>query len=227
MNAIEFKSAMPPDLTLELRFADGSSTEYYQDDRKRIATTLRLLANPRLLTQPQLVLASEFGVSMIACPRIDMILARTSPGAALVFPLKFPTGLLDIAEVREELPDDVSVRGEEHPDSSPATPFVWQVRMHTLGGWAIALKVLAQVRRNIYDERQSFAHFFDLPVLPFRLVNGGIGSINPNNITRVNAYPGPDALPDTALPMHHLRSSPPCFKAAATLAGGFSYEIEP
>ena len=227
MNPIEFKNAMPPDLTLELRFADGSSTEFYQDDRKRVATTLRLLANPRILTQPQLVLASELGVSMIACPRIDLMLARRSPGVAAAFPLKFPTGLLDIAEVREESPVDLSVRGEEPPDSHAAAPFAWKVHMHTLGGWMIALKVMAAVRKNIYDERQSFAHFFDLPVLPFRLMNGGIGLINPNNITRVNAYPGPDVLPDTALPMHHLRSTPPHFKTAAARAGEFTHESEP
>ena len=42
---------IPIDLTLELRSADGTSTEYYQADEERIRKTLRLLSTPRLLIQ--------------------------------------------------------------------------------------------------------------------------------------------------------------------------------
>jgi hypothetical protein len=49
---------------------------------------------------------------------------------------------------------------------------------------------------------------FDLPAIPFRLKAGGIGFINPENITRVSAHPTPDALPSTALPMELRRCKP-------------------
>jgi hypothetical protein len=62
-----------------------------------------------------------------------------------------------------------------------------------------------EFRGTVQDQRQSFAHLFDLPVIPFRLLEGGIGLINPNNITRVSACPAPGALPETALPMDLLR----------------------
>jgi hypothetical protein len=63
-------------------------------------------------------------------------------------------------------------------------------------------------RATVQDQRQSFADLFDLPVIPFRLLEGGIGLINPNNITRVSARPTLGALPETALPMDLLRWTP-------------------
>jgi hypothetical protein len=41
---------------------------------------------------------------------------------------------------------------------------------------------------------------FQVPVIPFTLCTGGIGLINPSNLTRATACPAPDSLPETALP---------------------------
>ena len=71
-------TAVPTDLTIELRSANGSSTEFYQANEERVRETLRLLAAPRLFAQPHLLLASQHCASMIPCKGIDMILARTS-----------------------------------------------------------------------------------------------------------------------------------------------------
>lgn len=208
------------DLTVELRTADGISTEYYQTDEERIQKTLRLLAEPQLLTRPQLVLASEQGVSTIPCRAIDMILARTTAQLPVVFPLKSPMGLLDIAECPAGQLDEES--GTWSPLTvtdcgTPSNPLVSRVQIHTIGGWVISLKVLAVNQGTVHDQRQSFAHLFELPVISFRLALGGIGFINPKNITHVSGHPTPDALPNTALPMELLRWTARC-QCSPTLA---------
>jgi hypothetical protein len=213
----------PIDLTLELRSADGTSTEYYQADEERIRKTLRLLSTPRLLTQPQLVLASEQGASTIPCRAIDMILARTSAQVPVIFPLKSPVGLLDITEFRDEQPGEAPAGADDLADSDfsrPLDALISKVEIHTLGGWVSTLKVVAMTRGTVHDQRQSLAHLFDLPVIPFCLKAGGIGLINPNNITRVSAHPTPDALPNTALPMDLLRWTPSRIKTRPNLAEG-------
>jgi hypothetical protein len=201
----------PSDLTLELRSADGTSTEYYQADEDGVRKALRLLSAPRLLTQPQLVLASGHGVSTIPCRAIDMILARTSAQVPVIFPLKTPMGLLDITEFGDDQPCREPAAVDDLANSDCSKPLnlpVSMVEAHTLGGWVITLKVAAIHQGTVYDQRQSLAHLFDLPVVPFRLKAGGIGFINPNNVTRVSAELSPDAIPNTALPMKLLRWTP-------------------
>ena len=91
----------PIDLTVELRSADGSSTEFYQADEERVRETLRLLAAPQLFAQRHLQLASQHCASMIPCKGIDMILVRTFARTPLTFPLDLPLGLFDIVEQPE------------------------------------------------------------------------------------------------------------------------------
>jgi len=189
------------DLTVEIRSADGKLTEFYQSDEERARKTLAHLAAPRLLSQPQLTLASEHGVSAIPSRMIDMILARTSTTAPLVLPLIFPAGLLDLVEVGQHRPEENSAAPEDsnNDNSGVLTSIRSTVEIHTLGGWMSKLKTQAMASRTVQDQRQSFAHFFDLPVIPFRLAEGGIGLINPANITRVSVNPPPKVLPETAL----------------------------
>ena len=188
----------PIGLTTEIRSADGTSAEFFQSHEERIKKTLRLLVTPRLLTQPQLVLASERGVSTVPCRAIDMILARTSVQVPLRFPLKSPVGPLDISEFSD---GPASLEGH-------VSPTAFHVEIHTLGGWVTSLKLVAMTPGTVHDRRQALAHLFDLPVIPFRLEAGGIGLINPTNITRVSACPPPPALPETALPMDLIRWTP-------------------
>ena len=204
LNKTEKMNTVPADLTVEFRCADGTSTEFYPADEERIRETLHLLAAPRLLSQPHLVLASEDGASMIPCRGIDMILARTSARTPLTFPLALPAGLLDIIETTpEDWPDGNSAATEAQQDreSGRALPLTSRVEVHTLGGWVVTLKAVAMARGNLQDERQLFAHLFKVPAIPFRLAESGLGLINPANITRVSAWPRPEALPGTALPL--------------------------
>ncbi len=209
-NKTENMTTNPVDLTVELRSADGTSTEFYQADEEHIRETLRLLTAPRLLTQPHLLLASESGASMIPCKGIDMILARTTSPTPQIFPLALPAALLDITEIPEDRPDDQAAATEDHqdPDPSRARPLTSHVEIHTLGGWVVPLKVVAMARGDAHDERQLFAHLLDGPAIPFRLAEGGIGLINPANVTRVSAWPKPEALPGSALPLALRRWSP-------------------
>ena len=196
-------TTIPVDLTVEFRSADGTSTEFYQADEERIEETLRLLASPRLLAQPHLVLAAEHGASMIPCRGIDVILARTSAQMPLGFPLTLSAGVLDIMEAPRDWSYSNSAAAEDPQDRDPgpARSFTSQVEVHTLGGWMVTLKTVVIARGNVHDERQLFAHLLNLPAIHFRLAEGGIGLINPTNMTRVSAWPKPDALPGTALPL--------------------------
>jgi len=199
------------DLTVEVRSADGTSTEFYQTNEECIRKTLRSLTTPRVFTQPQLVLASEHSINTIPCRSIDMILARTLARTPLIFPLIFPAGLLDAVEAKSDWPGEPST-DEEQAGAGIAglSPRVSHLEIHTPGGWVVVLRLLATAR-DTYDQRPASAQLCELPVIPFRLLEGGIGLINPNNITRVSTRPSPAALPETALPIDLLRWNPSRF----------------
>ena len=183
--------------------------DFYQDNEQLIQETLQLLAGPRLLAQPHLLLASGHGASMIPCRGIDMILARTSARTPLKFPLTIPTGTIDIVEQPEGWRDN-SAATEDHPDRDrgQARRRTSQVEIYTLGGWTVTLRALAVIHGNVQDERLFFAHLPDVPAIPFRLEEGGIGLINTANITRARAWPKPDALPGPALPLAFRQCTP-------------------
>lgn len=210
----------PIDLTLELRSANGTSTEFYQADEERIREALRLLAAPQLFAQQDLLLTSQHCASMIPCKGIDMILVRTLARTPLKFPLNLPLGRFDIVEQPAVWPDNKSAAMEDQngqPHGQPRRRSL-QVEIHTLGGWTVTLKAEAMIRGNVQDERQLFSHLPDMPTLPFRLEEGGFGLINTANIMRASAWPKPEALPGTALPLALRRWTPSRIKSAANLA---------
>ena len=191
------------DLTLELRSANGSSTEFYQADEERVREMLRLLAAPQLFAQRHLLLASPHCASMIPCQGIDMILARTSARTPLKFPLNLPAGQFDLVEQPDAWLDDKPAaienqNGQQHGQLHRRSS---QVEIHTLGGWTVTLKAEAMIRGNVQDERQWFSHLPDVPTIPFRLVEGGFGLINTANILRASVWPKPEAFPGIALPL--------------------------
>jgi len=200
----------PIDLTIELRSANGSATEFYQADEGCVRETLRLLATPQLFAQRHLLLTSQDCASMIPCPGIDMIFVRTFARSPLKFPLVLPVGLFDLVEQPEAWPDHKSAAIEDqskqqHRQSQRRDA---QVEIHTLGGWTITLKAAAMIRGSIQDERQLFSHLPDVPTIPFRLEEGGFGLINTANIMRASVWPKPEALPGIALPLTLRRWTP-------------------
>lgn len=199
------------DLTLEVRSADGTAAEFYQSDAARVGKALRFLSTPRLFAEPQLTFASEHWVTAIATRTIDVILARTNAPVPEILPLKSPAGPIDICEVAKFVSEDDEslVPGERqrtHPEAANTRSF--RVEVDTIGGWSTILDVRAQLRGTALDRRQTFAHIFQVPVIPFKLCMGGIGFINPSNLTRATACPAPDSLPETALPLEFLRWNP-------------------
>src|SRR5208283_1420532 len=141
------------DLSIEIRSANGTSTEFYQGDEERIAETLRLLAAPRLFAQPHLLLTSQDCASMIPCKGIDMILARTSAQTPLKFPVNLPVGLFDLVEQSEDGPAYSFAETEDprQQKSGQAQRHISRVEIHTLGGWKLTLKTIALIRGNIQD----------------------------------------------------------------------------
>jgi len=217
------RTTNPADLTVELRSASGSSTEFYQSDEERIRETLRLLAAPQLFAQPRLLLASQHSASMIPCKWIDMILVRTLARTPLKFPINLPMGLFDIVERPQAWPDDKSAEieqksGQEHGQPQRRS---LQVELDTFGGWKVTLKAVAMIRGNVQDERQLFSRLPDIPTIPFRLEEGGFGLINTANIIRATARPKPEALPGIALPLALRRRIPSRINSPANLGEGF------
>jgi hypothetical protein len=194
------------DLTIEIRSEDGSHTQFYQSDEDRIGKILSLLITPRLFTQPLLTLASERSVSTVPTRTIDLILVRT-PATP---PLLLPPGWLDVVEVGAEafhIQMALNMADNADADGLPravdgATSFV---EIHTIGDWMIVLKLRSAIQTTVPDQRQRFAHFFDVPVIPFRLETGGIGFLNPANISRVTVYPPFEGVGETGLPVDLLR----------------------
>ncbi|HJW34611.1 MAG TPA: hypothetical protein VJ505_14795 [Holophagaceae bacterium] len=190
------------DLTLEFRFANGSSSEFYATDEAQVRESLRLLAAPRLFAQPHLLLASPHMASMIPCKGIDMILAHTTGPLPVKFPLDFATAQFDAVEQPIAWLDEDSAAMEEEPARhGQPRRHSSQVEIHTLGGWAVTLDTVAVFRGLVQDERQFFSHLPELPTIPFRLEEGGFGLINTLNILRVTACPKPETLAGIALPL--------------------------
>jgi hypothetical protein len=196
-------------LTVELRSANGSATEFYQSDEERVHETLRLLAAPQLFAQRHLLLASQHCASMIPCQGIDMIFVRTSARTPLKFPLNLPAGLFDLVEQPAAWPDNQPAASEnQNGPHGPPRRRDSQVEIHTLGGWTVTLKTAAMIRGTVQDERQWFSRLPEVPTIPFRLEAGGFGLINTANILRVSTWPKPEALPGVALPLALRRWTP-------------------
>jgi hypothetical protein len=197
------------DLTIEICSEDGSRTQFYQNDEDSISEILRLLITPRLFTRPILILASERSVSTVPCQTIDVIMVRTPA----TLPLLLPPGWMDVVEVSEEALHDEAIfstventDGEGLPKEEEGA--ISRVEIHTFGGWMFVPRLQTVMQKTIQDQRQTLAHFFDLPVISFRLETGGVGFINPAKIGRVPAYPAFKGVAETALPADLLRWTP-------------------
>ena len=198
---------VPIRLSVEIRSANGGRTEFVQAGAERIARILHVLSTPRVFAQPQLIIASTQSINLFPCRAIDMILVRTSTPALSMIPLKSSLGEVYIWEDCAPLPNLDSAK-EGGVDDEANNRRTSHGEIQTVGGWSSTLKTLAIVRGTVLDQRQSFAHLLELPVIPFRLADGGVGLINPSNIARIWSHPTPDALPETALPMELLRWMP-------------------
>jgi hypothetical protein len=71
--------------------------------------------------------------------------------------------------------------------------------IHTLGDWMIRLKLETIIPETVQEKRHLWNHLLDLPAIPFRLMGGGIGAINPANIVRATVCPPIDGVTDAAL----------------------------
>jgi hypothetical protein len=198
-----------PDLTLDICSVDGARTQFYQSDPDHISNILDLLITSRIFTQPLLTLASERSTSFIPVKTIALILIRTPTTP----PLLLPPGWLDVVEVGAEAllngnsPNNVNNTEVEGVPTAVQEATLY-VEIHTLGEWMIILRLQTAIQPTILDQRQLLAHFFDLPVIPFRLETGGVGLINPIRISRVTVYSTFKGLAEVALPVDLLRWTP-------------------
>jgi len=194
----EIMKTMNSDLTLDICAEDGSRTRFVQDEEASAGKTLRQLLSPRLFSQPLLTLASEHSVSAIPSRTIDLILAHTGSPPLLTL----PTGWLDAVETDGEAFPDIA-----DPEVLPATGRAGLLaEIHTLGDWMVRLKVEIIVPPTVQEKRIVRHHFLDVPVIPFRLRTGGIGLINPANISRVTVYPPLEEVGEMALAADLLES---------------------
>ena len=189
-------------LTLDICTENGSRTQFYQDDEQIGEQTLRQLVSPRLFNSPLLTLASEHSVSAIPTRTIDMILAHTASPP----PLPLPSGWVDAVEVNDEalvnLADLEALAAAENKH-------VMLVEIHTLGDWMLRLKLETFIPATIHEKRHLWNHLLDMPALPFRLMGGGIGAINPANIVRATVCPPLDGIAETALSADLLQNIRP------------------
>lgn len=189
------------DLDIEVFSEDGSQLQFSQSDPRSIDQIVNLLDTPLLFTQPFLTLASERSVSTIPFRTIDLILVRTPTSP----PLSPPPGWLDIAEVSAEaFYSEVVVNRTNESDrkdlARETQAAIFHAVIHTTGNRMIVLRLRTAVTAATEDQRQRFAHFFDLPILPFRLETGGVGFINPAKISHVTLYPAVKGITKPVLP---------------------------
>jgi len=190
------------DLTLDICTEDGSRTRFHQNDQQIAETTLRQMATPRLFTPPLLTFASEHSVSAIPTRTIDMILAHTASPP----PLAWPSGWVDVVEVND---DAIIHLADLEALAAAENKHVMLAEIHTLGDWMIRLKLETMVPETVQEKRHLWNHLLDLPAIPFRLMGGGIGAINPANIVRATVCPPIDGVAETALSADLLQSIRP------------------
>ena len=198
----EIMKTMNSDLTLDICTEDGSRTRFYQHDEHIAEKTLRQLVSPRLFSPPLLTLASEHSVSAIPTRTIDMILAHTTSPP----PLPLPSGWVDAVEVNDEALCNLA---DLEASAAAENKHVMLAEIHTLGDWMIRLKLETIVPETIQEKRQLWNHLMDLPAIPFRLMEGGIGAINPANIVRATVCPPIVGVAEMALSADLLQSLRP------------------
>ena len=213
------------DLMVEFRSADGTSSRYYQANESLIREILSVLAAPQLLARPYVLMALGEGTQLIPCRGIDMILVRTSVRTPLKFPLTLPAVRLDMVESSATAQDHSDAADHPNREADPSRPLISWVDIQTLGGWTVSLRIAAIPRGNADDDRRLFANLLNVPVIPFRLKAGGFGLINPGNMSRLSAWPKPDALPETALPMESIRQTTSRFEASAPAVSGRTWSL--
>jgi hypothetical protein len=190
------------DLTLDICTEDGSRARFYQNDEQIARKTLRQLVTPRLFNPPLLTLASEHSISAIPTRTIDMILAHTASPP----PLPLPSGWVDVVEVNDETLVNLA---ELEALAAAENKHVMLVEIHTLGDWMIRLKLETILPETVQEKRHLWNHLLDLPAIPFRLKEGGIGAINPANIVRATVCPPIDGVAEAALSADLLLSIRP------------------
>jgi hypothetical protein len=190
------------DLTMDICTEDGSRTRFHQNDQQIAETTLRQLVTPRLFNPPLLTLASEHSISAIPTRTIDMILAHTASPP----PLPLPSGWVDVVEVNDETLVNLA---ELEALVAAENKHVMLVEIHTVGDWMIRLKLETILPETVQEKRHLWNHLLDLPAIPFRLKEGGIGAINPANIVRATVCPPIDGVAEAALSADLLLSIRP------------------
>ena len=110
--------------------------------------------------------------------------------------LPLPAGWVDALEVD---PGWLPSRADLEAAAGPEHKHVMLVEIHTLGDWMMRLKLETILPATIQENRQLWNHLLDLPAVPFRLLAGGIGAINPANIVRVTVWPPLDGIAEAAL----------------------------
>ncbi|MGB7768209.1 MAG: hypothetical protein WBN22_05070 [Verrucomicrobiia bacterium] len=190
------------DLTLDIYTEDGSRTRFHQNDEQIALKTLRQLVSPRLFSPPLLTLASEHSVSAIPTRTIDMIWARTASPPML--PL--PSGWVDAIQVNDDTQVDLA---DLKASAAAENKNVMLVEIHTVGDWMIRLKLETMLPETLQEERHLWNHLLDLPAIPFRLMEGGLGAINPANIVRATVCPPIDGVVETSLSADLMQSLRP------------------
>jgi len=179
-------------LILDIYTEDGSRTQFCQHDERIAEQTLRQLVSPRLFNPPLLTLASEDSVSALPTRTIDMIFAHTESPPML--PL--PSGWVDAVQVND---DSLLHLAHLNKTSAAENKNIMLVEIHTVGDWLIRLKLETMMLETVQEERQLWNHLLELPAIPFHLMDGGIGAINPANIVRATVCPPIDGVAETAL----------------------------
>ena len=190
------------ELTIDILTEDGARTRFVQADEASAKRTLRQLVSPRLFTPPLLTLASEHSMSAIPTRTIDVILAHTASPP----PLPLPSGWIEAVQVNDQALVDLQALAAS---AAAENKHVMVAEIHTLGDCMIRLKLETIVPETIQETRHLWNHLLDLPAIPFRLKEGGIGAINTANIVRATVSPPLDGVAETALSADLLQSLRP------------------
>ena len=200
-------SAIPSTLEIRIHLVNGKVEKFVQDDPQAIAILLTNIQPAKLFSQPHLVIAGKYSMTLYSCSAITMV-ELVMDG----FPdWTFPLGIEDIRQITEEefwqrfRPEEDQRFVREQP-RKVGEAMVGFMEIELRSGERTFVELHSKVPGKL-DQLHVISQLASAPCLYSRRMGGGVSFVNPANIVRFTFNPGPPETSTTAWPAHHKPSA--------------------
>jgi hypothetical protein len=195
----------PSSLEIHIHLVTGAVEKFVQDDPQAIQVIFAGLQPQRIFSQPHLMIAGKYSMTVYSCPAITMVelIMEGYPDWS------FPLGIDRIEAITEDefwqrfQPQGGERLVREHP-RKVGEPMIGFMEIALVSGECAFVEVHSKVR-DMIDQLHVLSQLIAVPNLFSWRKGGGVIFVNPSNILRVTFNPGPSETPTTAWPAHHKK----------------------